>query len=69
MAITRIGSNYNVYESTYIAQKNEAAKKAETKETATQTGVTANIENEKVVCYYIHVKFFDVVLMYYKILI
>lgn len=33
MAITRIGSNYNVYESTYIAQKNEAAKKAETKET------------------------------------
>ena len=26
IAITRIGSNYNVYESTYIAQKNEAAK-------------------------------------------
>ncbi len=52
MAITRIGSNYNVYESTYIAQKNEAAKKAETKETATQTGVTANIENEKVSDYY-----------------
>lgn len=52
IAITRIGSNYNVYESTYIAQKNEAAKKAETKETATQTGVTANIENEKVSDYY-----------------
>lgn len=41
-----------MYESTYIAQKNEAAKKAETKETATQTGVTANIENEKVSDYY-----------------
>ena len=52
MAITGIGSNYNVYESTYVAQKNEAAKKAETKETATQTGVTANIENGKVSGYY-----------------
>ena len=52
MAITGIGSNYNVYESTYVAQKNEAAKKAETKETATQTGVTANIENGKVSDYY-----------------
>lgn len=54
MAITGIGSNYNnkVYESTYAAQKNEAAKKAETKESATQTGVTANIENGKVSDYY-----------------
>ena len=52
MAITGIVSNYNVYESTYVAQKNEAAKKAETKETATQTGVTANIENGKVSDYY-----------------
>ena len=52
MEITGIGSNYNVYESTYVAQKNEAAKKAETKETATQTGVTANIENGKVSDYY-----------------
>lgn len=33
MAITGIGSNYsNVYESTYTSQKNEATKKAETKE-------------------------------------
>lgn len=35
MAISRIGNNYsNVYEGTYAAQKNEAAKKAETKEAA-----------------------------------
>lgn len=27
MAIAGIGSNYNVYESTYAAQKNETAKK------------------------------------------
>ena len=33
MAITGIESNYNnVYESTYTSQKNETAKKAETKE-------------------------------------
>lgn len=53
MAITGIGSNYNVYESTYAAQKeNEAAKKAKIKEAATQAGVTANIENGKVSDYY-----------------
>ena len=34
MAVTGIGSNYNVYESAYVSQKNEAAKKAETKETS-----------------------------------
>ena len=33
MAVSGIGSNYNVYESAYASQKNEAAKKAETKET------------------------------------
>ena len=43
MAITGIGSNYNnVYESTYAAQKNEAAKKAETQEAA-----SAQAENTK----------------------
>ena len=34
MAVTGIGSNYNVYESAYASQKNETAKKTETKETA-----------------------------------
>ena len=43
MAILGIGSNYNnVYESTYAAQKNEAAKKAETQEAA-----SAQAENTK----------------------
>ena len=42
MAITGIGNNYNNgYESTYAAQKNEAAKEAGTKDTSsTQTGNT-----------------------------
>lgn len=53
MAITGIGSNYNnVYESTYATQKNEVAKKTETKQAAAQTGVSANIENGKVLDYY-----------------
>lgn len=52
MAITGIGSSYNVYESTYAAQKNEAAKKAEIKETAAQAEMTANIKNGKVSDYY-----------------
>lgn len=52
MAITGIGNTYNVFESTYDAQKNEAAKKAETKEATAQAGVTANIENGKVSDYY-----------------
>ena len=35
MAISGVGSNYgNVYGSTYMAQKNEAVKKTETKEAA-----------------------------------
>ena len=38
MAVTGIGSNYNVYESAYASQKNEAAKKTATKEaTAAQS--------------------------------
>ena len=54
MAITGIGNNYsnNVYESTYAAQINEAAKKSETKEASAQAEVTANIENGKVSDYY-----------------
>lgn len=52
MAITGVGSSYNVYESTCAAQKNEAGKRTETKEAAAQTGVAANIENGKVSDYY-----------------
>lgn len=53
MAITGIGSNYNnnVYESTYVAQKSEGVKKAETKGTDA-AGVTADIENGTVSDYY-----------------
>ncbi len=51
MAITGIGSNYNVYESTYAAQKNEAAKKAETSETdgtsAAKTETAKKSSNEE----------------------
>lgn len=47
MAISGIGNNYgNVYEGTYAAQKNEAAKKAETKDTASvQAGKAQNTQN------------------------
>ena len=54
MAITGIGSNYNnVYESTYASQKNETAKKAETKEAAAvQAGTTKNTANDSASDYY-----------------
>lgn len=47
MAISGIGSNYgNVYEGTYATQKNEAAKKAETKDAASaQTGKAQNAQH------------------------
>lgn len=58
MAITGIGSNYQsiVYESTYVAQDNAAAKKEEVKDTITQTGVSANIQNGKVSDYYFYLQ-------------
>lgn len=54
MAITGIGSNYNnVYESAYASQKNETAKKAETKEAASvQAGSTKNAATDSVSDYY-----------------
>ncbi len=54
MAITGIGSNYNnVYESTYASQKNETAKKEETKEAASvQAGSTKNAATDSVSDYY-----------------
>ena len=54
MAISGIGNNYNnVYESTYAAQKSETAKKAETKDTATeQTGNAKNAGEKAVSDYY-----------------
>ncbi len=54
MAISGIGSNYNnVYGSTYVAQKNEAVKKTETKEAAqTQAGNTKNAGTDNVSDYY-----------------
>ncbi len=54
MAITGIGSNYNnVYESTYAAQKNETAKKTETKEAASvQAGNTKKAGTDSVSDYY-----------------
>lgn len=53
MAVTRIGNNYNVYESTSTPQKNEAAKKAETKENAaTQAENTKKSASDKVSDYY-----------------
>lgn len=47
MAISEVGSSYNnVYEGMYATQKNEAAKKAETKESASaQAGKAQNIQN------------------------
>lgn len=54
MAISGIGSNYNnVYGSTYAAQKNEAVKKAETKESASaQAGNAKNTAADNVSDYY-----------------
>lgn len=54
MAISGIGSNYsNVYGSTYTAQKNEAVKKTETKETASaQAGNVKNASTDNVSDYY-----------------
>ena len=54
MAISGIGSNYNnVYEGTYATQKNEAAKKAETKDTVSaQSGKAQNSGEKSVSDYY-----------------
>ena len=53
MAVSGIGSNYNVYESAYPSQKNEAAKKAETKETtAAQSESVKNSASNKTSDYY-----------------
>ena len=54
MAITGIGNNYNnVYESTYAAHKNEAAKEAGTKDTApAQNGNTKSAKEKEVSDYY-----------------
>lgn len=54
MAISGIGNNYNsVYGSTYAAQKNEAAKKAETKDTmSAQAESTKNKATDSVSDYY-----------------
>lgn len=54
MAISGVGSNYsNVYGSTYTAQKNEAVKKTETKETApAQAGNVKNTSTDHVSDYY-----------------
>ena len=46
MALSGIGSNYNVYESAYTSQKNETAKKTETKAEAKETPA-AQSENAK----------------------
>ena len=51
MAISGIGNNYgNVYGSTYMAQKNEAVKKTETKEAA--PAQAKNTETDSVSDYY-----------------
>lgn len=54
MAISGIGNNYNnVHESTYATQKNEAAKKTETKDTASaQAGGTKGAREKEVSDYY-----------------
>ena len=54
MAISGIGNNYNnVYEGTYAAQKNETAKKTETKEAASaQAGKAQNTGEKAVSDYY-----------------
>ncbi len=58
MAISGIGNNCNnVYEGTYATQKNEAAKKAETKDTASaQAGNTKGTEEKAVSDYYSHLQ-------------
>lgn len=64
MAITGIGSNYNnVYGNTYASQKNEAAKKAEMKDTASaQAGSGKGTAADKVSDYYSYLqKNFDCV--------
>lgn len=64
MAITGIGSNYNnVYGNTYTSQKNEAAKKAETKDTTSaQAGSAKSTAADKVADYYSYLqKNFDCV--------
>ncbi len=64
MAITGIGSSYNnVYGNTYASQKNEAAKKAETKDAASaQAGSAKSSANDKVSDYYSYLqKNFDCV--------
>ena len=46
MAISGVGSNYgNVYGSTYMAQKNEAVKKTETKEAAPAQAKNTGTDN------------------------
>ncbi len=54
MAISGVGNNYgNVYGNTYTAQKNEAVKKTETKETASvQAGNVKNTSTDNVSDYY-----------------
>ncbi len=54
MAITGIGNGYNnVYKNTYVSQKNEEVKQAETKETSSaQTGKSKNEANSSVSDYY-----------------
>lgn len=54
MAITGIGNGYNnLYENTYVSQKNEEVKRAETKETSSaQTGKAKNEANSSVSDYY-----------------
>ena len=54
MAITGIGNGYNnVYENTYVSQKNEEVKRAETKETSSaQTGKAKSEANSSMSDYY-----------------
>ena len=53
MAVTGIGSNYNMYESAYASQKNETAKKTEAKETsATQSESAKSSTSSKTSDYY-----------------
>ncbi len=58
MAISGIGNNYNnAYRSTYAAQKNEAAKKAETRDAVSaQAGSTKSSEGKAVSDYYSYLK-------------
>lgn len=47
MALSGIGSNYNVYESAYTSQKNEIAKKTETKAEAKETPAAQKEEEQE----------------------